>query len=453
MDIIIVGMGKIGKHLAKVLSEENHNITVVDIDEDKLEKIVEMLDVKGVVGSGTQRDILQEAEAKYCDLLISVTPLDEYNILTCLIAKKLGAKNTIARVRNPEYIKQVDFMRDELGISMMINPDYLAALELFRMLQFSSVMNVESFSNGRVDMVELEIKASSPLCNVMLSNLSKKLTDNMLICAVCRNDDVYIPNGDFVIKEGDSIYVTGPHKGLAKTVREIYGVKKSNSVKNTMLIGGSRISIYLSQMLINAGKNVIIVEKDVSKCNNLLEHCPKAIVIKADANNQDLLIEEGIENVDAVVTLTDADETNFLVSMFSRSLGVKRGITKIHNSSLVRILKKTDGYSYINVAEVTCDIITQYVRAKKGVNSSYIRTLYKLVDGKVEAIEFLAGDYVKFLGKPLSAVKLKKNTLIAAVIRKNKIFFPGGSDTIEKDDTVIVVSKDYTMYNLNDILA
>ncbi len=453
MDIVIVGMGKIGKHLAKVLSEENHNITVVDINEDKLEKTVEMLDVKGVAGSGTHCDVLSDAEVKGCDLLISVTALDEYNILTCLIAKRMGAKNTIARVRAPEYTKQVNFMRDELGISMMINPDFLAALELFRMLQFPSVMNVESFSNGRIDMVGIEVNDSSPLCDVKLSRLPGKMSSNMLICAVCRNDKVIIPNGDFVIQKGDSIYVTGSHKGLAKIVKELYGTKRKSNIKDIMLVGGSRIAIYLSQLLISAGKNVIVVEKDAAKCANVLEHCPKATVINSDASNQDLLIEEGLENVDAVVTLTDADETNFLVSMFSKSLGIEHGITKINSSSLAKIVKKIEGYSYINVSEVTCDIITQYVRAKKSVNSSYMKTLYKLVDGKIEAVEFLAGDYVRFLGKPLSTVRLKKNTLIAAVNRKNKIFFPGGNDTIEKGDMVIVVSKGYAMYNLNDILA
>lgn len=453
MDIIIVGIGKIGKKLAEVLSDENHNTTVVDINENKVEKTVEMFDVKGVDGSGTHCDVLSEADVKNCDLLISVTTLDENNILTCLIARRMGAKHTIARVRNPEYIQQVNFMRDELGMSMMINPDYLAALELFRMLQFPSAMNVESFSNGRIDMVEIKIKDESPLCGTKISTLSPKLTKNMLICAVCRDDEVYIPNGDFVIKKGDSIYVTGSHKQLGKTVKELSGKKKSNSVKTVMLIGGSRISIYLAKLLISSGKDVIIIEKDKNKCRSILEHCPKATVILGDANDQDMLIEEGIENVDAVATLTGADETNFLVSMFSKSIGIEHGVTKINNNNLVKMLKKIDGYSYINVSEVTCDIITQYVRAKKSVNSSYMKTLYKLVDGKIEAIEFLAEDYVKFLGKPLSSVKIKKNILIAAVKRKNKIFFPGGNDSIEKGDTVIVVSKDYAMYNLNDILA
>lgn len=453
MDIIIVGIGKIGKNLAKTLSEENHNTTVVDINESKVEKTVEMFDVKGVVGSGTHCDVLSEADVKNCDLLISVTGMDENNILTCLIARRMGAKNTIARVRNPEYAQQVNFMRDELGISMMINPDMLAALELFRMLQFPSVMNVESFSNGRIDMVEIKIKDESPLCNTRLSNIPPKFTNDMLVCAVCRNDKVHIPNGDFVVEKDDSVYVTASHKRLGKVVKEISGTKKKSSIKTVMLIGGSRISIYLARLLISSGKNVIIVEKDNKKCKFILEHCPKATVLCADANNQDILLEEGIEYVDAVVTLSDADETNFFVSMFSSSLGIERGITKVNNTNLVKLLKKMDGYSYINVSEVTCDIITQYVRAKKSVNSSYMKTLYKLVDGKIEAIEFLADDYVKFLGKPLSTVKLKKNILIAAVNRKNKIFIPGGNDTIEKGDMVIVVSSDYIMYNLNDILA
>ncbi|MGN0521859.1 MAG: Trk system potassium transporter TrkA, partial [Eubacterium sp.] len=438
MDITIVGAGKLGKRLAKLLSEEEHDITVIDINEDKVERIVETYDVQGVFGSGTHCDVLEEADIKSADLLIATTPYDDKNILSCLISGKMGAKNTIARVRDPEYLRQMNFMRDELGISMMINPDYAAALEIFRILQFPSAMNIETFSNGRIDMAEIKIDSQSPLNDTKISDISSKYRSKMLICAVCRDDEVFIPNGDFVIRQNDSIHITGSHKGLGKIVRELSG-KKSANIKNVMLIGGSRISFYLANILSSIGKNVIVIEKNKDKCKKMCEHCPQAAILCGDANDHDFLAEIGIERMDAVITLTDTDETNFLVSMYSKSLGVVKNVTKINNPNLAKMLDRLGQDSHVNISEITCDTITQYVRAKMSINSSYMKTLYKLVDGKIEAIEFMADDYVTFIDKPLSSINLKKNILIAAINRRNKIIFPGGDDVIKKGDMVVVV--------------
>lgn len=452
MDITIIGAGKLGKRLAKNLSEENHNVTIVDMNEEKIERIVSTYDVQGVFGVATHYDTLEEANVSDSDLFIATTPSDENNILSCLIARKMGAKNTIARVRNPEYSRQMNFMRDELGISMMINPDFAAALEIYRILKFPSAMNIETFSNGRIDMAEIKIQQGNSLCNMKISDIASKFRNKMLVCAVCRDDEVYIPNGDFVIQEGDSIHITGSHKGLVKTAKDISS-KKKNIIKDVMIIGGSRIAIYLANLLATLGMNVIILEKNRDKCKKLYDLCPNSTIVNGDANDHDILLEDGIERVDAVVTLTNTDETNFLVSMYSKSLGVTKNITKINNPNLAKMLDRLGQDSHINVSEIACDTITQYARAKKSVNSSYMKTLYKLVDGKIEAIEFAAGEYVTFLGRPLSTIKLKNNILVAAVNRKNKIIFPGGTDTIEKGDMVIVVSKGQKLYNLNDILA
>ncbi len=452
MDITIVGAGKLGKRLAKLLSEENHNITVIDIIEDKVDQIVETYDVQGVFGSGTHCDVLEEANIKSTDLLIATTPSDENNILTCLIAGKMGVENTIARVRDPEYLRQIDFMKGELGISMMINPDYAGAFEIFRILQFPSAINIDTFANGRIDMAEIKISRESPVNNVKISDISSDYRDRMLICAVSRNDDIYIPNGDFVIKENDIIHITGSHRYLSRIVKYLSG-KKSASIKDVMIVGGSRISIYLANLLASIGKNVIIVEKSNNKCKRLCEYCPDASVLCGDASDYDFLLEIGIERMDAVVTLSDTDETNFLISMYSHNVGVSKNVTKINNSNLTKMLNKIGRDSIINISEITGDTITQYVRAKTSVNSSYMKTLYNLVDGKIEAIEFVAGDYVSFIGKPLSSIKLKDNILIAAINRKNKIIFPSGDDTVEMGDTIIVVSKGHKLYNLNDILA
>lgn len=368
MNITIIGAGKLGVMLAKTLASENHDITVVDINEDKVEKLAESLDVQGVGGSATHCNVLEEADMKDCDLLICTTPSDEKNILSCLIARKMGAKHTIARVRNPEYLSQMTFMKDELGISMMINPDFAAASEIFRILQFPSASTVESFSHGRIHMAGLKISESSILANKKISEIPSKFINSFIICAVCRGDDVYIPNGEFVIKPGDVLHITGSHNDLGKIVKEIIS-KKSTNVKSVMLIGGSRISIYLCNMLTEVGKNVVVIEKNKANCDRLYEHCPKATIINGDAGDYSLLAEEGIDKVDAVVTLTDTDEVNFLVSMYSESIGVPKNITKINNQNLSRMLTKMGMDSYVNISEITSDIITQYVRARSSVSS------------------------------------------------------------------------------------
>lgn len=451
MNITIIGAGKLGIMLAKTLSAENHDITMIDVDDDKVEKLVETYDVQGVGGSATHYNVLKEADIKSCDLLICTTPSDEKNILSCLIGRQMGAKNTIARVRDPEYLSQTNFMRDELGISMMINPDYAAALEIYRILQFPSASNVESFSNGRIDMAGIKITASSPIANKKISDIPSRFINNFIICAVCRGDDVFIPNGDFVITPGDIIHITGSHKDLGKIAKELSA--RSASVKSIMLIGGSRISIYLCNLLEASGKDVIVVEKDKTKCDKIYEHCPKATVINGDAGDYSLLSEEGIDKVDAVVTLTDTDEINCLVSMYSESIGVSKNITKINNQNISKMLTKMGMDSYVNLSEITGDIITQYVRAKSSVNSANMKTLYKLVDGKIEAIEFVAGKTSKLLDKPISSIRLKENILIAAIQHKNKTIFPTGSDVIKENDRVIIVSKNKKIYTLDDVLA
>lgn len=451
MDIIIVGAGKLGRGLAKSLSNEGHNITVVDYNAKKVEELVDKFDVQGICGSGTHIDVLNEAKVNETKLVISTTHSDEYNILVCLIAKKLGAEHTIARVRNPEYNAQFDFMRNELGISLMVNPDFNAALEIGRILQFPDASNVETFANGIIDMAEYRITEESSMCNEKISNISSRISRKMLICAVERNGEVYIPNGDFVLKSGDKIHITGEHKELSAIGKSLTSFKK-RSLKDIMIIGCSRVGIYLADMLVSLGKNVVIVDKNREKCEIVFDMVPDATVLNGDANNHDFLTEEGIENMDAVITLTDIDETNFLVSLYAQSIGTPKTITKINNTNLNKMLDNIGLDTRINVSELSVSNIIQYIRAKENISSSYMKTLYKFVDGKVEAAEFLAGDYVTFLNKPLSEIKLKKNVLIAAINRNHDTIFPGGNDCIKNNDLVIVVSKDTKIKSLNDIL-
>lgn len=451
MNIIIVGAGKLGADLAISLSNEEHNVTVVDTNSQKLTVLAENYDIQAICGSGTHIDIMKEAVTEKADLVVSTTHSDENNILVCLIAKKLGAKNTIARVRNPEYNDQFEFMRNELGISFMINPDFSAALEISRIIQFPDVSNIETFANGHIDMAEYKINEGSALCGKSISSISIGKNDNMLICAVERDGDVFIPNGDFVLRAKDRIHITGKHKELEQIGKSFISSRKHN-IKNVMIIGCSRTSVYLADMLVALGKNVVIVEKDYSKCSSVFDMVPDATVINGDANDHDFLISEGLEKMDAVIALTDIDETNMLVSLYANKTGVGKTVTKINNNNLTKMLDDIGLDTVVSVSDISVSTITQYVRARQNVSSSYMKTLYKLVGGKVEAAEFLAGDYVSFLGVPLSKLKIKKNVLIAAINRKNKTIFPGGNDCVENGDLVVVVSKDKRVNNLNDIL-
>ncbi len=340
MDIIIVGCGKLGTCLAQNLSEENHNITVFDKNENLVNSIVDKYDVQGFVGGATIKKDLDEAGIKKTDLLIATTASDENNILSCLIARRMGAKHTIARVRNPEYIKQINFMRSELGISVLINPDFNAALEIMRMLQFPDAMNVETFADGLVNIAEVKIKSDSPFADCKVGAISSKFKNRMLICAVARGNEVFIPNGDFVVNSGDKIYITGSHKYLESIVSKFNPSKKFASLKDIMIIGGSRMAFYLAGLLESQGKNIVIVEKNMQKCEELSDLLDKTTIICGDANDYDFMKEEGIENMDAVVTLTNNDELNILFTAFAESCSVPKNITKINNPNLSILLSE-----------------------------------------------------------------------------------------------------------------
>lgn len=451
MDIIIVGCGKLGACLAKNISEENHNITVFDRNEDLVNSIVDKYDVQGYVGGATIKKDLEEVGARKADLLIATTGSDENNILSCFIARRMGTKHTIARVRNPEYIKQINFMRSELGISMLLNPDFNAALEIMRMIQFPSAMNVETFADGHVDIAEVKIYPSSPFSGSSVGSISSKFKNRMIICAVARGQDVFIPNGDFVVDASDKIYITGHHKYLSSIVNKLNPSKKFDHIKNIMIVGGSRIAFYLAGMLEGQGKNVILVEKDSKQAEHLSDLLDKTTVICGDANDYDFMKEEGIENMDAVITLTDNDELNIMFTAFSESCNVPKNITKINNPNLSILLDKFSSDSFINITDIASDTVIHYIRAKKHASSGEMKRLYKLVGGKVEAAEFVIDSKTKNIGKTLIDINFKNNVLIASIMRKGKIIFPKGDDTIEIGDRIIIVTKERKIEKINDI--
>lgn len=449
MDIIIIGAGKFGRTLCGHLEHEGHNITVLDADAAVVDRIVEEYDVMGICGNGMYIEDLTEAGAAKADIFIATTAADEINMVSALFAKKLGAKHVIARVRNPLYRKQTGFMREEMGISMMVNPELDAASEIARMLKFPAVAKVETFAKGRIEMAEVRVTEESLLCNRSLREIGKKLKYSALICAVERGGEVVIPNGDFILREGDRINLTAVHTELANFLKEAGII--TPKVRSVMIIGGGTIGFYLAKILSDSGLRVKVIDIDRDNCERINYHLPKADVICGDGTNHQVLLEEGLLSCDAVVSLTGVDEENIIVSLFARAKGVEKVITKVNNATLSPIVDSIGLDSVISPKEITADIITSYVRAKQNAEGSGVLTLYRLAGGKLEAIEFQVGGEGKYLGVKLKELKFKDNILLAGIVKRNKIVIPNGDSTIEVGDRVMVVTTNPYFEDLSQI--
>lgn len=450
MYIVIIGDGKVGKTLTEHLSKENHDIVVIDTNPEIIEEIVDEYDVKGIYGNGASYDVQKEAGVDKADLVIAVTSSDEINILCCLVAKKLGASQTIARVRKPEYEHQVYTMRNELGISMAINPELEAAKEISRILRFPSAIKMDTFANGKVDLVEFRILEDSPLVNTNLLEIHNKFQIRVLVCAVQRNDEVFIPKGDFILKAKDYVYITAAQNEISKFFK-ILSILKEKS-KTAMVIGGGKITYYLASKLLESGISVKIIESDEKRCRELSEAYPGVIVINGDGSNQKLLLQEGITSTDSLVALTGFDETNIVVSTFGREHKVDKVIAKIDRFNYGPILEMVGLDSVISPKDITANIIIRYVRAMKSSIGSEFKTLYRLVGNKVEALEFYISKASSYTSIPLKDLSLKDNVLIASIIRDEKVIIPNGFDTIEENDTVIIFTTNQQIRDLKDIL-
>ena len=451
MNIAIVGLGKYGTLLTEQLAKENHDIVVIDVDPYLVEEVVNQYDVKGFVGNGASYVTQEEAGINKFDILIATTSTDEVNILCCLVAKKLNVKQTIARIRNPEYALQAQIMQNELGITMTINPDNNTALDIIRAIRFPSAISVEDFSNGKVDLVEIKIDKKSNMKGLSLIQINNMFQTQLLVCAVKRNEEIIIPNGNFVIEEGDLAYITVNSKDVASTFKKLNMFK--NKIQSAMIIGGGKITYYLASMLLNDGISVKIVDRDRSVCESLAESLPRALILCGDANNQNFLLSEGVDKMDVVITLTGMDETNIIVSSFAKSLGVGKVITKVSNGNYDMILSQIGLDSIVAPKEIFADTIIRYVRGMKDNRSSEFKTLYRLVNNKVEAAEFIVSKPAKYTSICLKDLKIKKNILVACIIRNNKVIIPSGSDTIEPLDSVIIITNDIVIKDLNDILV
>lgn len=451
MKIIVLGAGKVGKTLIKHMSNEDHDIIVVDQNATKVEEVVNQFDVIGVVGNGGSYDILMEAGAQDANLIICVTASDELNILAGLMAKKMGTRHTIARVRNPDYSSQRDFMRNQLGFSMIVNPELEAASEIRRVLSFPSAVKVDTFSRGKVELAEFFVEDHSRLNGVELSQLHKITKTNILVCAVSHNEDVIIPDGNYAIKPGDHLYITGTHRDLSRFCLDIGVI--TTRIKNVIIVGGGKIAYYLSKQLSTQGIKVKIIEKDKNRCQALAEKLPYVTIIHGDGSDDELLNEEGIENTDAVLALTGLDEENIVLSLSAKSLYHKKTIAKVTRMNYAGLSDVLKVDSIVAPKKIVASQIIRYVRAKMNKDhDSAVKTLYKIVDGEVEAVEFKVTEHFKFLHKTINEMKIKEHVLVAAIIRKNEVIVPKGNTAMELNDYVIIVSRGEIMKSLNDML-
>ena len=450
MKIVIIGLGTIGKTILKNLSGEGHTITIIDDDKRKIEDLIEKYDVLGVVGNGASMDIQKEAGVREADLVIVLTQSDELNILACLVAKKVGAKNTIARVRNPVYRKQIEVMKDDLGIAMVVNPEQETANEIFNIINLPSVNQIEQFAKGRVSLVEVVARKGCSLIGETLISLGKKLTTKVLICAVQRGDEVIIPAGNFMIEEGDKIHFTADAKSLGDFLSETNLVK--SPFKNIMIVGGGRIGYYLADALSKKKYAVKLLENNPSAAETLAELLPRATVICGNGTQHDVLLEEGIEAMDAFVALTDIDEENMIVSMFANKKKVKKSITQIKSDDLYGMLDELGIDNNVSPKHVVAGRILSYIRALANTVGSKVLTLYQLVNNQVEALEFAATKQEDFYDKPLRELNMKKNCLIACIIRRNEVIIPNGNSEIRLGDNVVVVTTHKNFDDLNDVI-
>ena len=449
MNIIIVGCGKVGEELAHRLNDEGDNITVIDVDSTKVNDVTSRLDVLGVTGNGATHLIQQEAGIRDADLLIAVTGSDELNLLCCLIAKKEGNCQTIARVRDPQYSTEAPYLKEELGLAMVINPEFQAAAEIARVLRFPSAIKIDTFAKGKVDLMKFRLPENCVLTGCSVKEIATKLKCDVLVCTVERGDEAFIPNGEFVFGEKDIISVIASPANANAFFRKID--YKINQVKDCMIAGGGDVAYYLCRILRKAGISLKLIEKDPKRCEMLCTALPEVTVICGDAADQQILLEEGLENANSFAALTNLDEENIMLSLFARVKGCKKLVTKINRIDFFDVIKQLDLDSIIYPKNITSELIVSYVRAMKNTIGSNVQTVYSIIKGKAEAAEFLIKDTSPVLGKPLMELKFKPNVLVAVILRGNRVIIPRGSDVIEKNDSVIVVS-DIRPHDISDIL-
>lgn len=452
MNIIVVGLGKVGEVLVKQLASEKHDVTAIDSDPE-LETIANQSDVAFIQGNGARVDVLKAAGCSRCDLLIAVTGMDELNILVCSLAKTLGAKETVARVRNPDYSTQTEQIKTGLGIDMCINPEFAATGEILRLLRFPSAMTVDTFTRGSVEIVSYVLKDKSPLDNLPLYDLRKQYPANLLVCAVEREGTVHIPYGNFVLHSGDRISIIATRSEIERFFKST-GTFNKRKIKNVMIIGGSRIGFYLSSELVRYGIGVTLIESNPERCEELSENLPGQVkLLHGDGSNADFLDEHSITDYDALVAITGLDEENMVLAMYASTMpNFNKVIAKVNRQSFLGMVKNTDVVTYVSPKLICTNQILQHVRAKQNSLGSNVVTLHTIVDDKIEALEFKVNEKSRCIGIPLKDLQTKHGLLVACISRKGAIIIPGGFDTIEPGDSVIIVANSRGLKDLDDIL-
>lgn len=451
MNIVIVGDGKVGSTLTTQLSKEGHQIVVIDNQSSVLKSAVNRDDVLVVEGNGANLQILKEASAEKADLIIAATSADEVNILSCLMAKKLGCKHTIARVRNPEYSSQLEFMKKELGLSMSVNPELAAAQEIARLVSYPSALKIDSFIRGRIELIEIRLEEGNPIIGMKLYELPNAFKVKVLVCAIKRGSEILIPKGDVVLQEGDKITVTGSIKEI-NTFFKIIGVAKKR-IRSVMIVGGGKIALYLAKRLTDSGIYVKIVEKDHERCKVLCENLPRAVIIEGDGTDKDLLMEEGLAQTDAFISLTDMDEENVIISLYATHSGVGKVITKVNRIPYLDVLETMGIDTVIAPKNIIAAQIIRFVRSMVNDGNTTLESLYRIVDDQVEALEFSVPETGNFLHVPLKDLKFKENLLLASIYRNGNLIQPAGLDTLEPGDHIIVVTTQNGLLDIRDIFA
>lgn len=452
MKIVIIGDGKVGYKLAKQLSEDNYDVVLIDNNEGKLKTAINKLDIICITGDGVSAEVQKEADVPHADLVIACASTDELNMLSCLIARRLGARHTIARVRNPIYYQQIDILKEDLRLSMAVNPELAIANEISRVLIFPSASKIETFMKGRLELVEFQLRQGNPIIGQKLAEIYRKHQIKILVCAVQRGKEVYIPDGEFILQEGDKLHIASSHREIEMFFKSL-GDRK-NKIKRVLICGGGRVGFYLAKQLFSLGMQVKIIEHDLKKCESLCEMLPKATIIHGDAADHDLLIEEGIREADALIALTGMDEENIIMALFAKTQGVHKIIAKVNEDTRAQMVEGLGIDSIVSAKSATADVILSYVRARQNsLRSANVETMYQLVDGQVEALEFIIKKESSYTNIPLKNIRLKPNNLIACIGRKRQLIIPNGEDTLQVGDSVVVVTLEKKIQDITDILG
>lgn len=448
MKIIVVGGGKVGTALCRSLVAENHDVILIEQDEAVLNQITKRYDIIGIAGNGANFKILEQADVSHCDIFISMTEHDEVNMVSAVLAKRMGAKETVVRVRNPEYSTPYFKEKNILGFSLVVNPELLTARYIANIIDFPNALSVEHFANGRVALMEFKLKENSNLCQMSISQFRKKF-GNIIVCAIERKGHLEIPDGDFTLDAGDKIYVTGNRLDIV----QFHNMVRPRVVKSLMIIGAGKIAYYLLNILKNSKIELKVIESNHERANFFSQEFPDLYVVHGDGTAKDILLEERANNFDAIATLTGVDEENIITSMFLNNLGVQKNITKVNRTSLLEIIDNQDFASIVTPKGIAVDTVMHFIRGRYNAQFSNLEALHHVANGQIETLQFQIKEENKMTGIPLSQLHLKKDVLIAAIIRQGKAIFPTGDDNLQVGDKIVVTTLLQNITQIYDLLA